>query len=129
MAARRPPAPQRVVALVENGRGKAMKRLVLTLALMSVASGLSGYAQDKQGKPKIDVSFVEKRLAVVPPDAELGRRSIVFSPDGKTVSYILAKGGKSFVVVGDKKGEEFDSIEFGPQLSADGKTVAYLAFR
>jgi len=50
-----------------------------------------------------------------------------FSPDGRTVAYGARDGQHEFVVVGDKKGEEFAGVS-NPTFSPDGKTVAYAAW-
>lgn len=49
---------------------------------------------------------------------------IAFSPDGKTVAYGAEKEGKCFLVVGDKKGEEFEYVG-SPSFSSDGKKVVF----
>lgn len=91
-----------------------MKQIAWILALAVVA-----VAQDK---PKLDVSFEEKRLAIVPEDVQIGR--FTFSPDGKTVAYYARKPAKWFVVVGEKKGEDFDGVR-APTFSPDGRKVAF----
>ena len=48
-----------------------MKPIAWMLALQSLSIGSIGHAQARKDKPKPDVSFVEKRLAVVPPNVEL----------------------------------------------------------
>ncbi len=48
----------------------------------------------------------------------------IFSPDGKVLTFIAEEGGKEFVVVGDKKGPEFDQA-FMPVFSANGAQVGY----
>jgi len=50
----------------------------------------------------------------------------VFSPDGKTAAYRALRGKKYCVVVGGRKGEDFDYVG-RPAFSRDGKQVAYEA--
>mgnify|MGYP001609907779 FL=1 len=90
--------------------------------MLAVLLGVLGSAAAQDKKP--EVSFEDKLLATVPEGMELAPYSIEFSANGKAVAYSAKKGGKMFVVVGDKKGEEFDLI-LSPVFSADGKKVAY----
>src|SRR5205814_4684022 len=48
------------------------------------------------------------------------------SPDGKTFAYRAGLGAKKFIVVGDRKGEDFSYVG-SPKFSPDGKLVAYEA--
>ena len=89
------------------------------LALLATAPLCSAQAAPKEG-----VSIQEKKLAVIPDTYR--PMDIVFSPDGRTVAYAASKGGKEFIVVGEKKGEGFDKVSY-PVFSPDGKTVAYAA--
>jgi Tol biopolymer transport system component len=50
----------------------------------------------------------------------------IFSPDGRTVAYRASRGDKYFVVVGDRKGEEYPYVG-RPAFSRDGTQVAYEA--
>src|SRR5213076_2949153 len=58
-------------------------------------------------------------------------RSLSLSPNGSTVKYVArTEGNTCRLVVGDRKGEEFDEIEeSGGLFSPDGKMVAYRASR
>lgn len=47
-----------------------------------------------------------------------------FSPQGKALVYAAKKDRKWFVVVGEKKGQEFDFV-WPPTFSLDGTRVAY----
>jgi Tol biopolymer transport system component len=53
---------------------------------------------------------------------------LTISRYGTTVAYRAKQNGKWFVVVNDKKGPVFDSIEDGPTLSEDGSKAAYAAY-
>jgi len=63
-------------------------------------------------KPK--VSFEERLLATIPYQFEMpkvgGGWGLNFSPDGTRVAYVAQQGGKQFIVVGNKKGPEFDEV-------------------
>jgi hypothetical protein len=69
-------------------------------------------------------SFHEKLLATIPDDMTLIDCTV--GPHGHTVAYRAKKGGKWYIVCGDKTGEGFDAIGC-PFFSPDGKTVAYEA--
>ena len=49
---------------------------------------------------------------------------IVFSPDSRQVAYQARKGGKMFIVIGDKRSEEFDRVD-NPVFSSDGKSIGF----
>ncbi|MFO7446889.1 MAG: hypothetical protein R6W90_11015 [Ignavibacteriaceae bacterium] len=94
--------------------------------------GLYIYIQQKEKVPEAKngdykISFEEKLLAVLPPDIkeeELNKH--VFSPDGRSVAYILKKGNKLAIVVNDSTGPEYDDVG-PPQFSPDGSMLAYKA--
>lgn len=50
----------------------------------------------------------------------------VFSPDGKSMVYAAARGGKQFLVINDKPGPECDTAQ-GVTFSPDSKKVGYQA--
>ncbi len=52
----------------------------------------------------------------------------VFSPNGSTLAYAAKRGGKWFLVVGDKHGPRFDQVAH-PVFSPDGSALAYAAKR
>lgn len=58
-------------------------------------------------------------------------RSLQLSPNGTTVAYTVRTAPRAYrIVVGDRKGEEFEEIdESGGLFSPDGKTFAYGAHR
>jgi len=72
--------------------------------------------------------FKERLLVTVPKEYE--KRSTAsswlpaFSRDGSKVVYAASRGGKDFVVFGDMKGPEFDSVG-EPVISSDGSKIAY----
>ena len=48
-----------------------------------------------------------------------------FSPDGKSLAYIVREGNKYSVIVNDRKGKEYDNILTKLKFSPDGKYVGY----
>ncbi|MBI3272466.1 MAG: HEAT repeat domain-containing protein [Planctomycetes bacterium] len=80
------------------------------------------------GRPEI--SFEERLLATIPEglDSPLGGSlpKVVFGPDGRSVAYAARRGARQFMVVGDRKGEEFDFVD-PPDFSPDGRVVMYRA--
>ena len=52
--------------------------------------------------------------------------SLIFSPDGKTFSFIAKVDGKCYVFVDKEKIGPFDDVDF-PTFSPDGKTFSFRA--
>src|SRR5688572_3385644 len=75
-----------------------------------------------------DVSFQEKRLAVVPKDVAVDGYTPVFhfAPDGRSVAYVVRGGGGARVVRDDEPGEAFDDVGM-PIYGPDGTSLAYRA--
>lgn len=112
-----------------NGK---IKYMIVFLTLILLGIGFYLFLQEKKigtkdKKREGIVSFEEKLLAALPPDVkeeELNKH--VFSPDGRSVAYILKKGNKFAVVVNNAVGPEYDDVG-PPHFSPDGKTLAYKA--
>ena len=132
----------REVLISRNGGATAY--LVRRAGRMSVVSnGKSGDSYDdisdlrmsQDGGTVAYLAFQDRRGFVVV-NGRKGElfpsvRSLSLSPDGSTVKYVArTEGNTCRLVVGDRKGEEFDEIEeSGGLFSPDGKTVAYRASR
>ena len=69
------------------------------------------------------VSFEDKVLSSIPEGVEAG--DILFSPDGRQVTYRFRQGGKGYVMVNQAKGPAFDAILDAPRFGPDGRTVYY----
>ena len=52
----------------------------------------------------------------------------VFGPDGKHVAYVASQGDGKFVVADGIAGKSYKNV-WEPEWSADGKSIAYVAFR
>jgi Tol biopolymer transport system component len=57
-----------------------------------------------------------------------GIGSLTFSPDGKTLAYVIRSGGKARVVAGEAQSEEFDSV-VDLSFTPDGKMVIFGALK
>ncbi len=68
-------------------------------------------------------SFEDKLLSTLPEGAAAG--DILFSPDGRQVTWRARMGNKSFVMVNQEKGPEFDQVLDAPRFGPDGRTVFY----
>jgi Tol biopolymer transport system component len=97
-----------------------MKRHGWILAMASLAIAPFAAAQGKNDPPKLDISFVEKRLAVLP---DVDNPSYCFSSDGRTVAF---KTRQTLVVTGGKEPREFSNASRAT-FSTDGKSVAYVS--
>ncbi len=69
------------------------------------------------------VSFDERLLSVLPDGAQV--TDVLFSPDGRYVTYRVQAGGKAFVMVNKEKGPVMDRVLDPPRFGPDGRTVFY----
>ncbi len=105
----------------------------LLLLLILVLPGCEKKASEEARPPSlksddkkaIQINPSGTRLAAIPEDYdEWG--SVSFSADGRQVAYIARKGGKQFVVVGDKPDQPYDAVwKDTMALSRDGQRIAY----
>lgn len=80
-------------------------------------------------RAKPAISFNESLLATIPDEfqePEYGGWSSTFSPDGSKVAYQAKQNDKWFVVVGNKRGPDFDLIS-QILFSPDSNRIAYIA--
>lgn len=70
------------------------------------------------------------KLATIPEKyREVKRETVVFSPDGRKVAYVVGDAKqkeKMFIVVGDKEGKKYDAVG-NPVFSPDSQEIAYWA--
>lgn len=56
---------------------------------------------------------------------DIGRGTLIFSPDGNRVAYVAFAKGRYFVVLDGKPGKEYDGVGCRPVFSPDSKRIAY----
>ena len=77
-----------------------------------------------------DVTLVTREVSLGKIDPGIVGKSLIVSPDGKRLAYVVQRGGKWLVVVMGVAGKEYDGIGRGSLVfSPDSKRVAYGAGR
>lgn len=96
------------------------------LALSSIHAEPRGSAEPTAVKGTAPtVAFEEKRLARILDDVD-SISDFSASPDGKIVAYMAKKDKKKFLILGGKKGEEFEYVDSFTE-SSNHKVFAYRA--
>lgn len=84
------------------------------------------FAEVPQDSSKPGASFQEKSLAVILEDVHPDLKSVVFSPDGKDVSYLGHRQGRLFIFYGNRRGEELPKECHSARICPDGETLIYV---